>query len=186
LGTVRVAEKLLERNLGHGFEGEKIGVIHALLTVLKTGPPELEGPMDEEPAEVLLDMGGVTVPGEQVGNTVDEDRLGTRHMEAMVFGDGLEFGEFVLTEADIVTEILGVFEAKIGGRGGGYRGAFDHRLAPGGGDGCDTEELLDLRVEFLRVGAWVGRKGRKEVEQGSGEGRAHLGDIREDIVCDHN
>jgi hypothetical protein len=107
-------------------------------------------------------------------------------MEAMVFGDGFEFGEFVLTEADIVTEILGVFEAKIGGRGGGYRGAFDHRLAPGGGDGCDTEELLDLRVEFLRVGAWVGRKGRKEVEQGSGEGRAHLGDIREDIVCDHN
>jgi hypothetical protein len=193
LGVVRVAKKFLEGNIGHGFEGEKIGVIHTLLTVSEAGPPELEGPADEEPAEVLLDMGGVEVAGEQVGNTVDEDRLGPRHMEAMVFGDGLEFGEFVLTEADSLAEILMILKSEVGdlarGDGGsGGRGAF----TPGGGDrsvdGGRGGGALGGRVDIglgAGVRVWVEVRPRREEVEHGGSDRGG-GDIREDIVCDHN
>jgi hypothetical protein len=64
LGVVRVAEKLLEGNIGHGLEGEKIGIVDTAFTVAEAGPPELEGPTDEKPAEVFLDLRGGMVPGE--------------------------------------------------------------------------------------------------------------------------
>jgi len=127
------------------------------------------------------------VLGEQVGNTADQDRLGSRDIETVVFGDGLEFGEFVLTEADVVTIILRVFESEVGdlARGdgdGGGRGAF----TPGGGDrgggALGGRVVMDIG---LGTGVWVEVRPRREEVEHGGSDRGG-GDIREDIVCDHN